>query len=159
MDPQALDVVRGNFPHLDMLGVSFILWDVLAANILKSIFLRRLRTGFDHSSLCTSPRVRKPVLCKDDPRHLLNVPVDVMLEVIAPLHPLDLFHLCMTCKGFRQFLLSKDGNLGQAVQRRWEESLDTSGLPPPPESVTAQDWVVFLFERPRCQVSCSYPKI
>ncbi|KAJ6471950.1 hypothetical protein C8R45DRAFT_415185 [Mycena sanguinolenta] len=76
--------------------------------------------------------------------------IDVVLEVLGHLHPLDLVHLSRTTREFRTLLC------GPALDRLWRESF-VEPLPMCPSDIPGRRWAHLLFGRNECE-KCRWPK-
>ncbi|KAJ7680595.1 hypothetical protein DFH06DRAFT_1163623 [Mycena polygramma] len=83
----------------------------------------------------TSPRLKDTAL-------LLELPLDVLIEILKVAHPLSLLYLSRTNKTLRQFLLNRNNAFV------WRESLEVAeGSPPQCPSYTSEiQWTRLLFE-------------
>ncbi|KAJ7680596.1 hypothetical protein DFH06DRAFT_1163628 [Mycena polygramma] len=81
---------------------------------------------------------------------LLGLPLDILLEILRIVHPLDLLYLSRTNKSLRDFLLDRSNAFV------WRESLQfAEGSPPKCPSYTSEvQWTRLLFEE-ACHVCCS----
>ncbi|KAK7063931.1 F-box domain-containing protein [Favolaschia claudopus] len=77
---------------------------------------------------------------------LLNIPLDILFEILGNLHPLDLLRLSRTSKDFRQLLMQKSS------RHIWRSSLNTvDGMPPCPPNMNEPQWISLAFDAV-CQV-------
>ncbi|TFK66973.1 hypothetical protein BDN72DRAFT_843602 [Pluteus cervinus] len=79
---------------------------------------------------------------------LLNMPVEIFLEVIEHLHPLDLYHLSKTCNAMNDFI--------QRHSALWLTVWRSHSVPPPPPSFSFPRWAEFLFGPAICDVCQNY---
>ncbi|KAJ6500162.1 hypothetical protein C8R47DRAFT_1110711 [Mycena vitilis] len=81
---------------------------------------------------------------------LLALPLDILLEILRIVQPLDLLYLSRTNKSLRDFLLDRSNAFV------WRESLQFAESSPPkcPSYMTEVQWTRLLFEE-ACHVCCS----
>ncbi|KAJ7837706.1 hypothetical protein B0H13DRAFT_2105152 [Mycena leptocephala] len=99
--------------------------------------------------VANSTRGRKSLRLKGN-GPLLDLPLDILLEILKIVHPLDLLYLSRTNKALREFLLDRTS------VSIWRGSLElVEGSPPqcPPYTNEVQ-WTRLLFEEV-CHVCCS----
>ncbi|KAF9057184.1 hypothetical protein BJ165DRAFT_14635 [Panaeolus papilionaceus] len=107
-------------------------------NYLAAHILRGLRTGSV-----------KPIRVRDhNLARLLDLPYDIILEIIGHLHPIDLYSLIRTAKPLRNILLSRRSLSVWALVFANHED-----IPPIPRGNSPPRWVTTLFAPPRCDVS------
>ncbi|KAJ7616565.1 hypothetical protein FB45DRAFT_230356 [Roridomyces roridus] len=82
--------------------------------------------------------------------------IDIVLEVLSHLHPLDLLSISSTCRSFRDLLLSP------ASDTIWRDSFSHDGTdrlrpPPPPKSMSsARGWAALIYGQNICD-ECGAP--
>ncbi|CAA7265863.1 unnamed protein product [Cyclocybe aegerita] len=75
---------------------------------------------------------------------LLNMPLDILFEILGHLKPYDLLRLARTTKDFRRLLMNKSSI------SVWKASLrEVPGLPPCPPEMTEPAWTNLVFS-PQC---------
>ncbi|KZT74590.1 hypothetical protein DAEQUDRAFT_200431 [Daedalea quercina L-15889] len=75
---------------------------------------------------------------------MLNMPTDIVQEIMRRLHPRDLLSLCWSSKSVHAFLMKRSSAY------IWKQSMKNArGLPPCPEQLIEPAWVALLFSS-RC---------
>ncbi|KAI0338123.1 hypothetical protein BDW22DRAFT_1363238 [Trametopsis cervina] len=83
--------------------------------------------------------------------HLMDMPMDIFLEVMAFLHPLDLLHLSRVSRSFRKILLHRSSRLMWVAARR-----NANNPPDPPSHLSEPKYAALVFEH-SC-MACGVPR-
>ncbi|KIJ93751.1 hypothetical protein K443DRAFT_684244 [Laccaria amethystina LaAM-08-1] len=89
------------------------------------------------------------VKCLD---RFMQMPFDVIIEILAHFHPMDLYHLSRTSTYFRGLLLPSRDALSLDL---WKSSFQNSDVPINPRDMTPVKWTSLLFGRDLCYVRLS----
>ncbi|KAI0738742.1 hypothetical protein BC629DRAFT_1300122 [Irpex lacteus] len=80
-------------------------------------------------------------------RHMLDMPLDVVLEICSHLLPRDLLHLARTSKSLRSFFMSRSS------RSMWKSACtNVPGLPPCPSDLSEPAYANLMFDA-HCHVS------
>lgn len=105
--------------------------------------MRRLRTAKD--SVKGKPNALQGVM---------QLPVELLFDILELAHPMDLMHLSRTSKGLRKVVLSKSSEpVWKAAYKNYDE------LNNPPEDIPYPKWTAMMYDDARCDVSHCLPLI
>jgi hypothetical protein len=83
---------------------------------------------------------------------LLQLPLEVLYDVLELAHPMDLLHLSRSSKALRSIILSKQ------AENVWKNAYDHyHELPRPPKELSPPKWTAMMFDDSKCDVSHSFP--
>ncbi|PPR05910.1 hypothetical protein CVT26_008802 [Gymnopilus dilepis] len=111
---------------------------------------------YNYISALTKERLRKSsvkIIRKDGTGVVPEFPLEIVLQIIEYLHPLDLYHLTQTTKYFRLILLTRrlSGMAWEAAFQRWYRS-----IPQCPPTMSLPSWASLLFGPATCDVGICY---
>lgn len=79
---------------------------------------------------------------------ILQLPVELLFDILELMHPMDLLHLSRTSKDLRKIVLNK------RYKPVWEAAYENyQELYAPPESVPHPKWTAMMYDDARCDVS------
>ncbi|PPQ96557.1 hypothetical protein CVT26_006364 [Gymnopilus dilepis] len=128
--------------NVTMNGPALLPFDDLDENEVQELMYNFI-TAFMKENLRKSS---VKIIRKDSTGAVPEFPLEIILQIIEYLHPLDLYHLTQTSKYFRLILLTR-----RLSGMAWETALKSERrIPPCPPTMSPPSWVSLLFGPATC---------